>query len=543
MSVIGRLYHTVLHLRPRQIIYQVYYRLTGKLARNGAGRVGKKTPVNLGDGARVQAKSLEAMGDERGDQPTAPPDTFTYLNRRVHFPAGIDWNYAREGKLWTYHLNYCEDLRRLDYPPGLALIRDWIEGEAGHRDGWEPYPTSLRLGHWLNFFARHGRPLPSGVRASVRRQYESLRGKVEYHLGGNHLLENAIALTRTALFLGENERANRHAALLERELKSQYLPDGLHFERSPDYHFILLERLLDFYEHTASIGKGEVGPTEVILRSAPHLWDNLRNSLRRQLAWTHNFVTEDGRYAYFNDATPGMAPAPNELLARAARLGIHPHTDMRLGASGYHHWSSANIDVWIDAAPIGPDHLPGHGHADSLHFVVHLNGRPLLVDTAVSTYEKNARRAIERSTAAHNTVVVGGRNSSDVWAGFRVGKRARTTVLNAFGQTLAARHDGYASGYKRQFNLDAGQLTIIDELHPAAQGTAFFHFDHGVTVELNDGHLLFPGGKLTWDSAEAGLTTYLQATGWNRLCQASCLRIRFAGKLQTALIFEAGQAE
>lgn len=34
------------------------------------------------------------------------------------------------------------------------------------------------------------------------------------------------------------------------------------------------------------------------------------------------------------------------------------------------------------------------------------------MDTGISTYEKTARRQYERGTAAHNTVVLGDKNSS-----------------------------------------------------------------------------------------------------------------------------------
>src|SRR4029077_5136808 len=74
---------------------------------------------------------------------------------------------------------------------------------------------------------------------------------------------------------------------------------------------------------------------------------------------------------------------------------------------------------------IGPDHLPGHAHADTLSFELSLRGQRVLVNTGTSTYELSAERLRQRGTAAHNTVVVDGVNSSQVWSSFRGARRAR----------------------------------------------------------------------------------------------------------------------
>lgn len=71
------------------------------------------------------------------------------------------------------------------------------------------------------------------------------------------------------------------------------------------------------------------------------------------------------------------------------------------------------MELLADVGSIGPDYQPGHAHADTFNFVLYLNERPIIVDTGTSTYEVNEIRFYERSTAAHNTVVVAGKNSSE----------------------------------------------------------------------------------------------------------------------------------
>ena len=507
-----RLLRTLRYLRPRQLAYQLYYRLSGRLRRRPPP--GPPPPV-------------------ANDSPTGPPlppgfhlpprwfapARFTFLNRTVDFGSAhaIDWNYAGEGKLWTYNLNYFEFLRQpaVDAPGGLALIRDWITKAATHRDGWEPYPLSLRLVNWGQFLRSLPGPPPRDIRDAYVRQYADLWAKLEYHLDGNHLLENALALAYAARWLGDGGGRRRADRLLRRQLREQYLPDGAHYELSPTYQLVLLWRQLDLL----SLDPAAIAPALVA----------------RQLGWVVNMRSpHSGRYPHFNDSAPGIAPTTRATLAYAAALAIEPAAQP-LAQSGYRHWVSGPLEVWIDAAAIGPDHIPGHAHADNLTFELHLGGRPLIVDPAISTYEKNARRQWERATAAHNTVTVAGGDSSEVWGGFRVGRRARTTILGEVaGASLIARHDGYPGGHLRSFTLDGRRLLITDCVRGPA--TARFHFDHTREPQLTGDELRCGPLTLRWRGATgARLKEYHQAVGWNELRPANCLELTFADELTVVL--------
>src|SRR5262249_44043447 len=73
-------------------------------------------------------------------------------------------------------------------------------------------------------------------------------------------------------------------------------------------------------------------------------------------------------------------------------------------------------------------HLPGHGHCDSLSFEWWVRGRPVVVDTGTLSYERGAARAACRSTRAHNTLEIDGREQHEMWAAFRVARRAAVTA-------------------------------------------------------------------------------------------------------------------
>lgn len=479
----------------------------------------------------------------------------------------MDWNYAEEGKLWTYNLNYFEYLRQpgLDPDIGEELIAAWVANEETHKDGWEPYPTSLRLVNWLQFYRTSGRPIPTQVDASIRRQYVNLWRKVEYHLGGNHLLENALALALTARYLQDESGGKKADRLLRAELKEQYLPDGSHYERSIMYHLVLLWRQLDIYSWLRMLEgwekQKEITPPLPLLTA-------LRTSLFRQLAWAESIITPDGRYPHFNDSQNGIAPDWSAVLGYAQALGLtdeneperlknlpsssaRPGKDASRFSGRYIRWDfphdqktkeskgqKANLaTLWIDFAPIGPDDIPGHAHADSLSIVLHVNGRPFVIDPAISTYEKIARRSYERSTAAHNTVTLGrSTNSSDVWGGFRVGKRARTTVYKDAPSEVSAAHNGFPDHkHRRTVTRIPTGFRITDELTgPNGTGIARLHFAPGLKPSLIENILIVADCIFTFSGAtDHALFDYQPATGWNELAEAKGVAIMFAGKLTT----------
>lgn len=513
-----RLYHTLRHLRFRQVWYQVYYRLSGRLSTNWS----EVSAISIA-GGQVPALTPESCLAAAGmAHRLTPPAIFDFLNQPKDFSsvAQINWNYGGAGKLWTYNLNYFEYLRQpgLSRETGEELITAWMVKEANHRDGWEPYPTSLRMINWVQFYRQQGiQEIPADVLTSLYRQSIGLTRSLEYHLDGNHLLENAIALSFISRVLQDEKRRPVADRLLRRQLTEQYFADGGHFEGSVMYHLILLWRLLDLFS---------------LLQKDDPLFPELRANLQRQLAWAAGICTADGRFPHFNDSTNGVAPDFSAVRRYAEILGFTVFPG-NLTDSGYRYWSIGALDVWLDVARIGPDYIPGHAHADNLTFCLHVNGKPVIVDPSISTYEKTPRRSWERSTLAHNTVSVGGGNSSDVWGGFRVGRRSHTVLeQEQIGASITASHGGYAVRHQRTFTKTAKGLEVHD-LCPG--GTMRLHFDHLATPVLTGNEVSCSGLHIAWTAGEARLEPYEQAMGFNRVFSAKCLVIDFAEALTTTI--------
>lgn len=403
------------------------------------------------------------------------PAAFRFLNVEHALQDPSDWNRADWPRLWQYNLHYFDDLAADGATARLAWQRDlvarWIAGNPpAHGVGWEPYPTSLRIVNWIKW-ALAGNALDADALGSLAIQVRWLCKRLEFHLLGNHLWANAKALVFAGAFFDGAEAAGwcrRGLRLLRDELGEQILPDGGHFERSPMYHAIVLEDLLDLVQLARMI-PGVVDAADV------ECW---KRTAARMLRWLRVMSHPDGAIALFNDAAFGIAPGHAALSDYATRLGIAadagPLASIEaLADSGYVRLQSGAAVLIADVGEIGPDYLPGHAHADTLSFELSLHGVRVLVNGGTSTYDRGAERLRQRGTAAHNTVQVDGLDSSEVWAEFRVGRRARPLGVewgsDDDGVWLRAAHDGYVhlAGHPvhhRQWRLAPRELRVHDRI-------------------------------------------------------------------------------
>ena len=158
--------------------------------------------------------------------------------------------------------------------------------------------------------------------------------------------------------------------------------------------------------------------------------------------------------------------------------------------------SGAAVSVFMDCAELGFGSLAAHGHADCLSFVLNFGDKRVLVDSGTYDYFTYTRwRNYFRSTRAHNTVVIDGRDQSESLGPFLWGRRANPRVLewhdDADMSLVTAEHDGYARlrdpvTHRRSLRLDkhTSELTICDRLFAKAEHKAvlYFHVDPDCSV-------------------------------------------------------------
>lgn len=465
-KTLGLYWHTLRYLRPVQIYGRLWFKL-------------RRPRPDLSAAPSLRLTTGQWVACAARAQSLTSADTFFFLNQAGSL-AKLGWDAPSVEKLWRYNQHYFDDLnaegaaQRSDWH--LALIQNWLQhNSAGQGSGWEPYPTSLRIVNWVKW-TLVGNTLPDQALHSLAVQARWLTKRLERHLLGNHYFENAKALVFAGLmFEGAEAQAwlKKGLAIIEQELPEQVLPDGGNFERSPMYHSIFFEDLLDL------INAARAWPRQIDAAKT----ERWRSVAEGMAAWLLGMTHPDGQIGLFNDAAFGVTPAPAGLAAYARRLDLSVAEPLVSTAervvmqqwpdSGYIRLAAENAVALLDVAPIGPDYLPSHANADTLSFELSLFGQRVIVNGGTSRYGSGLERLRERQTAAHSTVEIDGQSSSEVWGGFRVARRAYPYALRVDKQinevTVACSHDGYRRlpgqpVHRRQWHLQVNSLIVTDHI-------------------------------------------------------------------------------
>jgi uncharacterized heparinase superfamily protein len=427
--------------------------------------------IDLSDAPQVQRNSVSFIQVIEYEQKMFGQNFFKFLNKEFNLCNSHSWNSSDEEKLLLYNLHYFDDLNahnsleRIEWH--VELIQKWInENPPNYGNGWEPYPTSLRMVNWIKWSLMNGE-LTIDALNSLAKQARHLYQNLEYHLLGNHLFKNAKALIFVGLFFKGEEADNwfnKGVAIFDKELSEQILDDGGNFELSPMYHSIFLEDLLDLINIYKSYNK--VLPAHIISKSI------------QMLDWLKVMLHPDRDIAFFNDSTLKIAPTYDDLMSYSRRLDV-PYMGKKtpqfkhLKESGYIVVNKENQFIVADIASIGPDYIPGHGHADTLSFEMSLSGNRIIVNSGISTYKLDDIRLKQRGSLAHSTITIDDKNSSEVWSGFRVASRAKIFNIKKNVTTdsinFSACHDGYKKlkgrvVHCREWLVSNYSLEVIDRI-------------------------------------------------------------------------------
>ena len=461
-------------------------------------------------------------------------NSFCFLNLKKKFEDKIDWNYSKFGKLWAFNLNYFDFLNQEDVnkDEGLRLVQDYIDNEELIVDGKSSYAISLRGINWIKFLSKNNIQ-DQTINQVLFNDFQLLVRNLEYHLLGNHLLENGFSLLFGAYFFKDDKLYIEAKKILLKELNEQVLQDGGHFELSPMYHQIMLLRVLDCIQ---------------LLQLNDWKEDDLLTFLvekaKRMLSWLKEVTFDNGNIPMVNDSAFDIAPTSKELFLYAYFLNLE-FKKGKLLDSGYRMIRKDAYELFVDVGEIGASYQPAHVHSDTFNFVLNVHGVPIIVDRGVSTYEKNSIRQEERGTSSHNTVSYGNINQTQVWGGFRVAKRANIVEMEEVDDYLQATHNGYHQYgvyHTRKFVTQLDKILISDELVKGEKKTsiAYFHFHPGVVNILLKEHILslvnqninliFNGNIIKIEQS-----TYDFAVGFNKLLKANKVLVYFQTKLETQI--------
>jgi hypothetical protein len=438
---------TLRYLRFEQLFYRAKYSLFSRSK-------GKPWSIKWGKSDYVPFIKAHDLFDGK--------NAFTFLNTTASF-SEIGWQAPKLEKLWRYNLHYHNWLLQENCDSILWMGR-WIkDNPVGFGEGWEPYPIALRLMAWIKTLVTKNIQSTAEILESIGLQAGYLADNLEFHIGANHLLEDLFALY-AVIKIGhvDSTISKKIFKLLQRELNRQFLADGAHYELSPMYHAILMERILDVINLTKDTNKD-------LLSS------KLEQTALAGLNWLR-IMTPDNSYALFNDSNYGAAPKSTDIFDYGSRLfGWKPTISnakvVHLKESGYVRVSNDDLTMIQDVGLIGPSHQPGHSHCDLLSYVLSKGKTELIIDSGNFTYVDSDMRHYCRSTAAHNTVSLLNQEQSEIWASHRVGRRAYPVDVNVVENdnsvTISAAHNGYRflSGHpivKREISALRNRITVTE---------------------------------------------------------------------------------
>ncbi len=408
-----------------------------------------------------------------------------------------------------HDFSWLDDLAAADTPMARTKAQtwlfEWIERYgSGKGQAWKADVTGRRVIRWINhallvlnqqppekskayfknlgvqahFLAKRWKSVPGGLP-----RFEALTGLVYCGMaleGKDYLLQPAL-------------RA------LAVECQREIARDGSIPSRNPE---ALMEvfTLLSWVSQTASTEHLRMVPE--ILKAVERMAPSLR-ALR----------LGDGGLVRFHGGGTGQAGKLDQALADA---GFRSPARMH-GAMGYTRLISGATRLIMDTAKLPPVQAADNAHACTLAFELSSGQYPLLVNQGRSYGFSEEVRLATRSSAAHNTLTVGGAGSSEFMQTASGNKLLRSptvvTVLtdqNRTGRAIRATHDGFETSHglihHRQISVinNGTRIAGIDEVkcesaadrsrfnrhikrkkHKAIPFRLHFHIHPDVTAELD----------------------------------------------------------
>jgi hypothetical protein len=404
------------------------------------------------------------------------------------FPADEEWRIAWSKSYWGLDLAFAFAQTR---SPGYLrawerLVCSFVEQVP---PGLDPSDAvGRRLLNWIyawNAFARAPAfdGLAGGVEGllldSIAEQAAWLRDNVTR--ARNHRTLELYALFVVALALPgrdpEGELLEWAVAELERNLATDFRPDGVHVEASTHYHLIAARSFVGLRENARRFGIPLSGRFDARLGRVMDFALHCRRPDGEIPALSD---ADSGSYAELLELAADLLDRPDlRWAATAGRAGAPPaERNVSFPDGGYFvqrsGWGEGQVPYAgerfgiFDCGPLGEG---GHGHYDLLSVELAAGGGPLVVDPGRFTYHEGepTLRHWFKGTAAHNTVLVDGRDQTEyhrrkprgpIASGRFLGRLAVAGLDVLWGEATTPRYDAV---HRRRLIFVAGEYWIVED--------------------------------------------------------------------------------
>jgi uncharacterized heparinase superfamily protein len=429
-------------------------------------------------------------------------DEFRFAGEVIRAPAPLG-NPIGAGEGWRAVMNsfaWLNDLRLVGGPyarqRARALTQRWIE----ENERYEPFAWrgDILASRLRNILLNHDyldvnndALFRSALLLSLSRQAEHLARALPDALVGGAYIKAAAALMLAGLMLPRGEKwLARGEAHLRAALAGQMLADGGHVERSPQLMLEVLQHLIDLRDCylAAARLRGEAAPKLPAAPLSGSLDLTINNLGSVLLMLSHG----DGMLAGFND-TPEIDP--QELVRTIERVGEKLRPLNQLPMTGFQRLDCGRTTIIMDCGAPPRHGLDAHAHAGTLSFELSHDGERMMVNCGAHPWAPDWRQ-VQRTTAAHNTLVVDNTNSAMLLPHGGLALRPEVVTCRreeTDGQIwLDTSHDGYEESFglvhRRKLYLSADGHEFIGEEHlvgPGGNAYALrFHLHPQVSVSV-----------------------------------------------------------
>lgn len=380
----------------------------------------------------------------------------------------------------------------------VTQLRHWI---ANNKPGaypddkefaWKAFVVSFRLNHWSTYFNMFLQS-PHFTPAFLMEFLNSYAQQADYVLGnytdiGNHRLFEAVHMMYAGYSFPQLNKAiawrKSGIDVLNDEISKQVFADGTDFELSTSYHITAMNIFLNGLEIAQQAGAAGDFPEsyrslteKMVLAIGKYSFPDYTFPL-----YGNSFVTNKkqmlNNYRDWAKIFPGNKII--EWYATDGKSGTAPdYSSSALPDAGFYAFRSSHpLDMKSTVMQIkaGPPAF-FHSHPDNGNFVLWVKGRDFTPDAGSFIYanvgdQKNSKRDWYRSSAAHQTLTLDGKN---------IENKAALQKWQPGGdiEILSYTNPSYKNlSHQRSFLfIDKTYFIIIDKAYGDATGKLGIHFN------------------------------------------------------------------
>ncbi len=404
------------------------------------------------------------------------------------------------------------------------LVEGWIEQNTHWGEiSWRPDIVGERLLNWLVYTPLVLDSLDVVYRGRV---FDSLARSARHLIKqaselpeGPDGLKAFIGLIIAGLYIPKGEDWLKEGSRrLSQRLAKEVLADGGLRSRNPQELLFIFMKLVVLRQSFIELDKK---PPE-----------NLSEALGKMASNLKQMSHGDGKLALFN----GVILYNHEDIKNAiSKLDKDEIPDINMEQSGFVRIEKGKTVIITDVAPPADHKLSTMGHAGTHSFEMSRGDDRLIVNCGDASFvprKFSEELAVHsRGSTAHSTLVLDGRNSSQIGPDGLIGEGVTNTVTQKFEQDghilIESEHDGYLLRYgiihKRLIYMDATGNDVRGEdiLENKAQQTkndrlpfdVRFHLHPNVSVTLStDGNSVYLGltNGETWQFRQSGATIAIE---------------------------------